>query len=110
MTARQSASDGKLGLEDPALKGKSIEELIVGALALPAHRGARGQHLEEQELRHLPSVDQRSGSAPQAKTCVGAEDMVERLQHPYGLELQAGAGTVSRRRVPVEAGAKSPLP
>ena len=79
--------DKPLDVDFPPLKGKSIEELIVGSPVFPPIDG-----LDESiwKNKNCGTCHQwtKERLCTQAKTYIGAEHMVARLEHPYGLAFK----------------------
>jgi hypothetical protein len=77
----------KLDVDDAALKGKSIEELIVGTPLFPPIEGLDPSIWQKKNCGTCHQWT-KERLCVQAKTYVGAEHMVARLEHPYGLAFK----------------------
>ena len=76
-----------LDIADPALKGKSIEELIVGSPVFPPIEWLDPGIWQKKNCGTCHQWT-KERLCTQAKTYVGAENMVRRLEHPYGLPFK----------------------
>jgi hypothetical protein len=79
--------DKPLDLDDPALHGRSIEELIVGSPLFPPIEGLDRSIWEKKNCGTCHQWT-RERLCTQAKTYVGAEKMVRRIEHPYGIAFK----------------------
>lgn len=79
--------DKPLDLGDSPVSGKSIEELIAGKPLFPPIEG-----LDEAIWKDKPCGTchewTRERLCTQAKTYIGAEHMIGRLEHPYGIQFK----------------------
>jgi len=76
-----------LDIADPALEGKSLEELIVGSPIFPPIEGLDPGIWQKKNCGTCHQWT-KERLCTQAKTYVGAEKMVRRLEHPYGLPFK----------------------
>ena len=76
-----------LDVADPALAGQSIEELIVGSPIFPPIEGLDPGIWKKKNCGTCHQWT-KERLCTQAKTYVGAEKMVRRLEHPYGLPFK----------------------
>ena len=79
--------DGKLNLPDTPINGRSIEELIVGT---PLFAPIEGLDKAIWEKKPCGTCHQwtKERLCVQATTYIGRENMVGRLEHPYGLPFK----------------------
>lgn len=79
--------DKPLDVDDPALKGRTIEDLIVGAPLFPPIEGLDRSIWEKKNCGTCHKWT-KERLCTQAKTYVGAEKMVRRIEHPYGIAFK----------------------
>ena len=79
--------DVKLDLPDTPMDGRSIEELIVGTPLFPPIEGLDKSIWEKKPCGTCHQWT-KERLCVQAKTYIGAEHMVGRLEHPYGLPFK----------------------
>ena len=79
--------DEKLALPGTPMDGKSLEELIVGSPVFPPIEGLEDSIWKGKNCGTCHQWT-KERLCVQAKTYIGAEQMVGRLEHPYGLPFK----------------------